>query len=41
MPKSSAAHVFYSFTEKDKAKIFQSGRTLNQELLDRGLAKPV
>lgn len=34
-------HVFYSFTEKDKDKIFQRGRYLNQELLDRGLAKIV
>ena len=33
------AHVFYSFTEKDKDKIFQEGRYLNQELLDKGLAK--
>lgn len=33
------AHVFYSFTEKDKAKVFEEGRYLNQELLDKGLAK--
>lgn len=35
------AHVFYSFTEKDKAKVFSEGRYLNQELLDRGLARLV
>ena len=35
------AHVFYSFTEKDKAKVFTEGRYLNQELLDIGLAKLV
>ena len=33
------AHVFYSFTEKDKDKVFSEGKYLNQELLDRGLAK--
>ena len=33
------AHVFYSFTEKDKNKIFEEGRYLNQELLDKGLAR--
>jgi endonuclease YncB( thermonuclease family) len=35
------AHLFYSFSEKDKAKVFTEGRYLNQELLDRGLAKLV
>ena len=35
------AHVFYSFTEKDKDKVFTEGRYLNQELLDKGLAKLV
>lgn len=33
--------VFYSFTEKDKAKVFSEGRYLNQELLDKGLARLV
>lgn len=33
-------HVFYSLDEKDDwEKVFQTGRWLNQELLDRGLAK--
>ena len=32
-------HLFYSFTEKDKVKIFEAGRYLNQELLDKGLAR--
>ena len=32
-------HVFYSFQEKDMVKIFTEGRYLNQELLDRGLAR--
>lgn len=31
-------HVFYSTTEKDKAKIFEKGRYLNQELLEKELA---
>ena len=34
-------HLFYSFTEKDKVKIFEEGRYLNQELLDKGLARLV
>lgn len=33
------AHVFYSSKEKDRDKIFWEGRYLNQELLDRGLAR--
>jgi len=33
------AHVFYSLTETAIGKIFKEGRYLNQELLDRGLAK--
>ena len=33
------AHVFYSFTEQNKNRIFEQGRYLNQELLDKGLAK--
>lgn len=33
------AHVFYSFTEKNKDKVFSEGKYLNQELLDRGLAR--
>jgi len=31
-------HLFYSYTEKDKVKVFEEGRYLNQELLDKGLA---
>lgn len=31
--------VFYSFKERSKDKIFMSGRYLNQELADRGLAR--
>ena len=34
-------HVFYSFTDRDKDKIFREGRYLNQELLDKGLAVPL
>jgi len=34
-------HVFYAYGEADKAKVFAQGRYLNQELLDRGLAKLV
>jgi len=33
--------VFYAFGQKKKEKIFTDGRYLNQELLDRGLAKRV
>lgn len=33
--------VFYSFSEKDGAKVFRDGRYLSQELLDRGLAKVI
>jgi endonuclease YncB( thermonuclease family) len=33
-------HVFYSLEEDaDKERVFQTGRWLNQELLDRGLAR--
>lgn len=35
------ADLFYSFSEKDAAKVFEKGRYLNQELLDKGLAKRV
>ena len=35
------AHVFYSFGQTDKEKIFTEGRYLSQELLDRGLAKRI
>ncbi len=33
--------VFYSFSEKNYTKVFREGRYLNQELLDRGLARMV
>ena len=33
------ADLFYSLTDKDAGKIFREGRYLNQELLDKGLAK--
>lgn len=33
------AYVFYSFKEDDRAKIFREGRYLNQELVEKGLAK--
>ncbi len=32
-------HVFYSLTQRDKAGIFEQGKYLNQELLDKGLAR--
>jgi len=32
-------HVFYSFKEKDKDAIFTKGQYLNQELVEKGLAK--
>ena len=32
-------HIFYSFQEKAKDKIFEQGRYLNQELIDKGLAR--
>jgi len=34
-------HIFYSFKERDKGKIFTNGRYLNQELVNRGLAKVI
>lgn len=34
------AQLFYSFTLKDRDKVYFEGRWLNQELLDRGLAEP-
>lgn len=33
--------LFYSFSEKDGATVFREGRYLNQELLDKGLARMV
>jgi endonuclease YncB( thermonuclease family) len=33
-------HVLYAQREMDAAKVFASGRYLNQELLDAGLATP-
>jgi len=33
------ADVFYSFFEKRSGKVFSEGRYLNQELVDKGLAK--
>jgi endonuclease YncB( thermonuclease family) len=35
------ANVFYSFLEQNWRKVFQEGRYLNQELLDRGHAKRI
>jgi len=34
-------HIFYSLKDEDKSKIFEKGRYLNQELLDKGLAKTI
>lgn len=34
-------HVFYSFQSKSHETIFKEGRYLNQELLDRGLARRI
>lgn len=33
--------LFYSFSEKEGAKVFREGRYLNQELLDKGLARMI
>ncbi len=32
-------HVFYALNDMDKAKVFEQGRYLNQELLTLGLAR--
>ncbi len=32
-------HIFYALGEQSKEKVFENGRYLNQELLDKGLAK--
>ena len=34
-------HIFYSLKETDKDKIFSEGNYLNQELLNRGLARAI
>ena len=35
------AHVFYSFNSRGIEHTFLKGRYLNQELIDKGYAKPV
>ena len=35
------AHVFYAFSNQGIEKTFLKGRYLNQELIDKGHAKPV
>jgi len=35
------AHVFYAFNNRGIESTFLKGRYLNQELIDKGFAKPV
>ena len=38
---SYVAHVFYAFNKRGIESTFLKGRYLNQELIDKGFAKPV